>query len=99
MSQLLVSLLQVSVGHSFNLQLLKVEPEDTVNMGSPPALEFYPVGYVSHFHGVVLAEDHLLPESLDPMLKVSSGEEDIVLHHLVHFVIDVISEVLLLGHL
>ena len=91
MSQLLVGLPQVSVGYVFYLQLLEVQPKDTVNMSSPPALEFHPVGDVPHFHRIVASEDHLPPEGLDPMLEVSSGKEDVILHHLVQVVVDVVS--------
>ena len=32
------------------------------------------------------------------MLEVSSGEEDVVLHHLVHFIVNMVIEILLPGH-
>ncbi len=40
-SQLSVRFLQVAVVHAFDLQLLQVQPEDTVNVSGPSALKFF----------------------------------------------------------
>ena len=61
-------------------------------------LKFHTVTDVPHFHRIVAPEDHLLPEGLDPMLEVTGGEENVVLHHLVQFIVDMIIEILLPGN-
>ena len=49
-------------------------------------------------HGVVPAEDHLLPEGLHAMLEVSGGEQDIPPHHVVLLFLNMIFQILLPGH-
>ena len=61
-------------------------------------LKLNPVRYVPDAHGVVPAEDHLLPEGLHAMLKVSGCEQDISSHHLVLLLLNMILQVLFPGH-
>ena len=61
-------------------------------------LKFHSVAAVPHFHRIVAPEDHLFPKGLDPMLEVTGGKENVVLHHLVQFIVDMIIEILLPGN-
>ena len=61
-------------------------------------LKLNPVGYVPDTHGVVPSKDHLLPEGLQAMLKVSGGQQDIPPHHLMLLLLNMVLEVLLPGH-
>ena len=99
MSQPVVGLPQDQVVYTLDLQLFSVQPEDTVNVCGTSPLEFDPVADVSDAHRIVASEDDFLLEDLDSMLKVPGGEEDVVFHQLVQVLVDVVSEILLPGHL
>ena len=93
--QLVVALLQRGVVHSFHLDLVEIEPQDTVYVSRSPPLEFDAIGHVTNPHGIVLPEDHLLPEGLHAMLEIAGGEEDIPLHHRMQFLVHMVPQILL----
>ena len=78
----------------FHLDLIEIQPKDTVNVSSSSALELHTVADVSHLHGIVLARDYFLPEGFHPMLEIAGGKEDISLHHGVQFLVHMVPEVL-----
>ena len=93
--QLVVAFLQHTVVHPFNFDLIEIQPQNTVYVGSSSPLKLHSIADVPHFHGVVLAKDHLFPEGLDTMLEISGGKENISRHHSVLALVHMISQVLL----
>ena len=93
--QLVVALLQRCVVHSFHLDLIEIEPQDTMYVSRSPPLELDAITHMTNPHGVVLPKDHLLPEGLHAMLEIAGGEEDIPLHHRMQFLVHMVPQILL----
>ena len=62
-------------------------------------LKFHPVGDVAHIHGIVLSKYHLLPETLNPMIKIPRRKQYIPPHDRVPGLLHMILEELLPRHL
>ena len=92
--QLAVALFQHSVVDALHLDLVQIQPQNTVNVSSSSPLELDTVADVSHLHGIVVAKDNLLPEGLHAMLEIACGKEDISLHHRVLLPVHMVSQVL-----
>ena len=69
---------------------MRTQPQNTVNVGSPSALELDTIADVPHLHEIVPTKDHLLPKGLDTMLKIPRGKEDISLHHRVQLLVHMV---------
>ena len=87
--------LQIRVVDALNSHLFEVQPKYTMDVSSPPALEFYPVTYVPHLHRVIPAKDHIPSEGLHPVLEVTGGQEDISPDQLVLRLVHMLLKVLL----
>ena len=92
--QLVVALLQRGVVYSFNLDLIEIEPQDTMDVSCPPPLELNAITTMAYLQRIVLPEHHLLPEGLHAMLEIASGKEDIPLHHRMQFLVDMVPQIL-----
>ena len=92
--QLVVALLQRGVVYSFNLDLIEIEPQDTMDVSCSPPLELNAITTMAYLQRIVLPEHHLLPEGLHPMLEIACGEEDIPLHHRMQFFVHMVLQIL-----
>ena len=99
MSKILKGFLEGLTLGVLDLHTLKVDPQDTMNVGSSSALEFNPVTYVPDTERAVGAKDDLLLEHLHAMLEIPRGQEYIPPDDLVLCLVDVLLDILLPGHL
>ena len=65
-----------------------------MDVASSTPLKLHPVADVANHHRVVVAEQHLLPEHLDPMLEVPRCQQNILPDHLVLTVIHLLFKIL-----
>ena len=94
-SQSVVSLLQDCGFDALHIDLLEVQPKNSMDVASTSALELDPITYVSHPHWVVTPIDDFFPERFHSVLEVSGGQEDISPDQLVLRFVHIFIEVLL----
>ena len=77
MAKVLKSFLECLTGGALNLHSLEVNPQDTMNVGSPPSLKLYPAADVTNPQWIVGSKNYFLFEHLHHVLKVPCGQQHI----------------------